>query len=184
MSSPYFLTSERLGFRHWIEEDLPLALDLWGDPRVMGLIVARERLSEDDVRERLLQEISTERAYGIQYWPTFLLASGEHVGCCGLRPYDEARRIFEFGFQIRTRHWGNGYATEVGRAVMAHAFGSLAARGLFAGHHPDNHASRRVLQKLGMRYTHDELYEPTGRNHACYLLTAEEHARTAQGEDA
>lgn len=45
---------------------------------------------------------------------------------------------------------------------------------LIAGHHPENHASRRTLQRLGFRYTHDELYPPTGQMEPCYLLKIEE----------
>lgn len=35
----YFLRSERVGFRTWTAEDLPLALGLWGDPEVTRLQV-------------------------------------------------------------------------------------------------------------------------------------------------
>jgi hypothetical protein len=43
-------------------------------------------------------------------------------------------------------------------------------RFLFAGHHPENDACRRMLVALGFRYTHDELYAPTGREHPSYIL--------------
>jgi [ribosomal protein S5]-alanine N-acetyltransferase len=54
--------------------------------------------------------------------------------------------------------------------VIEHAFKTLAASALFAGHNPNNHASRRLLEKLGFQYTHDELYRPTGLHHPSYLL--------------
>ena len=38
MRSEYFLASERLGFRAWHKEDLPLAMELWTDVRVTGLL--------------------------------------------------------------------------------------------------------------------------------------------------
>ena len=60
---------------------------------------------------------------------------------------------------------------------MGYAFNTLGVKGLFAGHNPGNAASRRVLEKLGFRYTHDEYYPPTGLNHPSYLLTSEEFAR-------
>ena len=59
---------------------------------------------------------------------------------------------------------------------MDHAFGSLRVKGLFAGHHPANEASQRVLAKLGFRYTHDEFYQPTGLEHPSYFLSDEEYA--------
>jgi RimJ/RimL family protein N-acetyltransferase len=60
---------------------------------------------------------------------------------------------------------------------MEYAFRALGVKALFAGHNPGNTASRRVLEKLGFRYTHDAYYPPTGLNHPSYLLTPEEFAR-------
>ncbi len=173
-TSCYFLEIERLGFRLWTEEDLSLAMQLWGDIEVTRLIDARGQLSDAQVRERLMQEIATAAAHGIQYWPIFLLTSHEHVGCCGLRPYDAPERIFEIGFHIGAKHWGRGYASEAARAVINYAFRELGASGLFAGHNPNNDASRHLLMKLGFTYTHDAFYAPTGLNHPSYRLTRRE----------
>jgi ribosomal-protein-alanine N-acetyltransferase len=153
---------------------------LWGDPKVTRLIDARGKLSEGQVRERLSQEISTARSHGVEYWPIFPLDSDEHVGCCGLRPYDELRGNLELGFHIHSRHWGQGYATEAARAMLAYAFERMGVSGLFAGHNPKNEASRHILGKLGFRYAHNELYEPTGLEHPCYLLTSEEYQEANQ----
>jgi RimJ/RimL family protein N-acetyltransferase len=46
----------------------------------------------------------------------------------------------------------------------------LGAASLFAGHHPDNAASKHALERLGFRYTHHELYPPTGLEHPGYEL--------------
>jgi RimJ/RimL family protein N-acetyltransferase len=173
--TPYFLTTERLGFRTWTRDDLELAVGLWGDHEVTRLFDASGPLSREEVRRRLRQEIASQEAHGFQYWPVFLLAGGEHVGCCGLRLYDPAKGILETGFHLRSSHWGQGYAAEAAQAVLARAFGEHQARALFAGHHPENHGSERLLLKLGFRYTHDEFFEPTGREHRSYLLTAEEY---------
>jgi RimJ/RimL family protein N-acetyltransferase len=166
----YFLHSERLGFRHWSADDVELAMGLWGDPLVTRLIDSRDRLPAAAVAERLQAEITMREQHGIQYWPIFALATGEHVGCCGLRAYEPAARIHEFGVHIRSACWGRGYAREASRAVIDHAFDHLGARGLFAGHHPGNDASRRLLEKLGFRHTHDAFYPPTGLMHPSYLL--------------
>jgi RimJ/RimL family protein N-acetyltransferase len=107
----------------------------------------------------------------------FLLATGEPVGCCGLRPYKSEMKIVEIGAHLRRVFWGQGYAPEAARAVMGYAFNTLGVKALFAGHNPANEASRRLLEKLGFRYTHDEYYSPTGLNHPSYTLTAEEFTR-------
>jgi RimJ/RimL family protein N-acetyltransferase len=154
---------------------MELAMALWGDPEVTRLIGGP--FSREQVQERLSREIAAMQSHGIQYWPIFLFATGEHVGCCGLRPYKMEERIYEIGVHLRKAFWGQGYAPEATLAVMEYAFSTLGVKGLFAGHNPANEASRQVLEKLGFRYTHDEYYPPTGLNHPSYILTAEEFAR-------
>jgi len=163
----------RLSFRTWREADFPLAVALWGDPRVTAFIGGP--FSEEEIRQRLEREMALQHDHGLQYWPIFLLEGLAHVGCCGLRPYRPEQGVLEIGFHLRAEHWGKGLAVEAAHAVMAHAFGALGAKALFAGHHPDNHASRRAVGRLGLRYTHDELYPPTGQQHPSYLLTREEY---------
>jgi RimJ/RimL family protein N-acetyltransferase len=175
-SQHYFIQTSRLGFRHWRHDDLPLALGLWGDIKVTRTIDARGRLSTAKVQARLEQEIASQRQHGLQYWPIFHLESGEHIGCCGLRPYELPDQIYEIGFHIRSTHWRRGYAHEAATAVMAYAFDKLHVAGLFAGHNPQNQASRLLLEKLGFRYTHDEYYPATGLEHPSYLMTAAEFA--------
>lgn len=156
--------TERLVFRCWRDDDLALAMALWGDARVSALVGGP--FSEVAVGDRLALEIETQRIHGFQYWPIATRA-GDAVGCCGLKP--RSTEMHELGFYLRPDAWGNGYAVEAGRAVIAHAFASPIAA-LFAGHHPDNAASRRTLAKLGFRYVFDELYPPTGLQHPCYEL--------------
>ena len=175
----YFLRTERLGFRPWTEADLVLAVGLWGDGEVTKLIGGP--FSQEQVQARLSLEISNLSSYGVQYWPIFLLSSGEHLGCCGLRPYRLDQGVYEVGVHVRSSHWGHGYASEATREVMEYAFDKLGARGLFAGHNPANEASHRLLGKLGFHHTHDEFYPPTGLQHPSYMLTADEFARNRGG---
>ena len=74
MRSDYFLVSDRLGFRAWREEDLPLATGLWTDARVMGLLGGP--YTPDRICRRLERETATQLAFEMQYWPIFLLADG------------------------------------------------------------------------------------------------------------
>ena len=171
----YFLRSARLGFREWAESDIDLANALWGDPAVTRLIGGP--FTTEQVRQRLSREIETRDACGIQYWLIFLLATGEHVGCCGLRPYKPDRKVYELGFHILRSQWGRGYATEAATAAMGYAFDSMRVAALFAGHNPANEASRRLLLKLGFRFTHTEYYAPTGLEHPSYMVTSDEFFR-------
>lgn len=166
----YFLTTPRVGFRLWSKDDIELALALWGDPRVTYFVVARHRLDTAQIEEKLGAELGMQMQHDMQYWPIFLMENGQHIGCCGLRPKDIAARILEFGVHLRQPYWGTGLAAEAGQAAINYAFKHLKARQLFAGHHPENHGSRRLLEKLGFIYIGDELYPPTGLEHPSYVL--------------
>lgn len=166
--TPYFLSTARIAFRCWSCDDLSLAEGLWGDPQVTRYLGGP--FSDEQVREKLEREIATMSACGIQYWPFFLLPDLQHVGCAGLRPRIPEERICEIGFHLRPAYWGRGLAEEAAGAVIQFAFNTLGVKELFAGHHPENIASRKVLEKLGFRFTHREIYPPTGEMHPGYVL--------------
>ena len=168
MKKIYFLKTDRIGFSRWREEDLPLAQTLWGDPEVTRYICANGSFSQSDIENRLQLEIANDKAYGIQYWPIFELASGEFLGCCGLRPRGD--RQYELGFHLRPQFWGHGLAVDASRAVIGYAFEVLEADSLFAGHNPQNINSGKVLNKLEFSCVGEEFYAPTGLNHPSYLL--------------
>jgi len=172
-------SAPRLYFRTWTAADEGLAMRVWGDPRVTTFVLA-EPFTSAQVVERLRQEMARQTRDRMQYFPIFLRASGDLVGCCGLRPRTSPRGVLELGFLLRPQYWGQGLATEAARAAAAHAFEVLGAATLFAGHHPENAGSRHVLEKLGFRPTHLEYYPPTGLNHPCYLLAKEDFLGVGQ----
>jgi RimJ/RimL family protein N-acetyltransferase len=168
VTSTYFLESDRLGFRPWRPDDVDLAVALWADPEVARFITTSPPTPED-AEARLARELASQAEHGFAYWPIFLRESGEHVGCCGLRPYQPGQP--ELGVHVRPPFWRRGLAREAAQAVIRHAFDQLGARALFAGHNPKNEASRALLLALGFDYTHDERYPPTGLMHPSYRLT-------------
>lgn len=173
MGRDFFLETERVGFSKWRQDDIALASLLWGDPAVSRYICAGGVFRADDIINRLHTEIQNETLYHVQYWPVFASATDHFIGCCGLRPYPAGG--YELGFHLRPEFWGKGYAAEAAHAVITYAFADLKAEKLFAGHHPDNHKSQKLLQKLGFLYIGDEFYEPTGLYHPSYVL--ESHTR-------
>lgn len=164
----YFLKTNRIRFSQWHREDLPLAEMLWGDPETTRYLCASGTFSKTDIQSRLEQEIENQERFGIQYWPIFVPETDELIGCCGLRPHGETQ--YEIGFHLRPQFRGQGYAAEAAAAVIRYAFEVLQADSLFAGHHPHNANSAKVLKKLGFSYITDEFYAPTGLNHPSYLL--------------
>lgn len=164
------LKSKRLKFLSWHNEDLPRGLELWGDPEVLKYTDKRKKLDEAEVQARIHSEITCLSNYSVQYWPIYTLDKEDFIGCCGLHPYAKERDVYELGFHILRKHWRNGYAFEAAQTVVQFAFDKLLAKYLFAGHHPDNEGSRKILEKLGFSYVRDEHYQPSGLTHRCYEL--------------
>ena len=58
----------------------------------------------------------------------------------------------ELGYTLHRGYWGQGFASEAGEALLRFGFTDLRLHRVFAECHPDNLASARVMQRLGMRY--------------------------------
>ena len=79
-----------------------------------------------------------------------LKASGELIGSCGVYP-DEANDTGSLGWILHMDHWGQGYGTEVAKALLKHGFETLRLRRIVAICDADNHASYRVMEHQWMR---------------------------------
>jgi RimJ/RimL family protein N-acetyltransferase len=80
-----------------------------------------------------------------------LKRAGSLVGTIGLRDIDAEHSQAELGFWVAVEYWGQGYATEAARAVVAFGFGQLGLNRIYAHHMVRNPASGRVLVKIGMK---------------------------------
>lgn len=166
----FFMKTKRVGFSKWNYSDLNLATQLWGDREVTRFICATGMFTKQDIIHRLETEIQNDKLFQIQYWPIIELSTEQLVGCCGIRPFDSEMRSYEIGFHLRKKCWGMGYASEAAKAVIAYSFDALKADKLYAGHHPQNKASKKLLTKLGFQYIGNNYYEPTGLYHLSYEL--------------
>lgn len=166
----YFMESDRIGFSEWTINDIDLAEKLWGNPSVTRYICKSGIFSNEDIRNRLNTEIENGKINHVQYWPIFEKNTSKLLGCCGLRPFKNEQNSYEIGFHLCEDAWGKGYATEAANAVIKYAYDTLNADIIYAGHHPDNVGSKRVLMKLGFTYIGDNYYAPTGLNHPSYEM--------------
>ena len=148
LSNPPPLSSERLLLRRPNHADVDAICALannWQVARWMG------RLPFPYVREDavfFLEEVVPREAA----WIIQDRGSGETLGVGGLTLH-EVSGMVEFGYWLGERHWGKGFATEAGRAILGHAFGTVCLPELASGCFVGNARSARVLGKLGFRTT-------------------------------
>ncbi len=91
-------------------------------------------------------------AFGARGWGTLAVVPREQkscVGYCGVRPLPHTSEI-EIAFALKKSCWNQGYATEAAGASIDAAFKTLRIKSIVATVYPENKASLRVLEKLGM----------------------------------
>jgi RimJ/RimL family protein N-acetyltransferase len=147
-----FVRTERLLLRPGWSQDAPALFEAIADEHIVRNLATAPWPYRPEDAEAWLE---TERRASEPSLLVFRCTSSapELIGAVGFGRKPSGR--IEFGYWIARRHWGRGYATEAGRAVLSAARHSLRLRRLDAGHFLDNPASGRVLEKLG--------FTPTGR---------------------
>ena len=149
-----FLETERLVLRRFTEADVDLIFDLDSDPEVMrflnGGIPTPRGVIEYEILPRILGYYRRFPAYG--FWAAFEKDTGEFLGWFSFKPADETRpQEIELGYRLRRATWNQGYATEGSRALIRKGFTELGVERVVATTYQDNLASRRVMEKAGMR---------------------------------
>lgn len=144
------LQTERLRLRQLEQADHAAAAAMLQDIRTM---YAWERtFSEAEVTGWIERMQNNYRRYGYGYWLAVERSSGQAVGQIGLLPETiDGRRHLGVGYLLRQDCRNRGYATEGARACVDYAFRQLAANRVIADIRPENHPSRRVAERLGMR---------------------------------
>jgi len=147
------LETPRLLLRPLTPADLDRLTEIWTDPDVARLLLTRPR-NGAEVAEKLSAMIEHARQFGM--WGVVLRATGELIGRCGFYPYAGEGRLGEppepeLAFLLAREHWGRGLASEAARAALDALFRRQRPARAIALVRPEHAASRRVLEKLGMR---------------------------------
>jgi RimJ/RimL family protein N-acetyltransferase len=105
----------------------------------------------EEILPRLLADY--HRYDGRGRWAAVRRTDGAFLGWFALREADgDGPDNLELGYRVRREAWGVGYATEGSRALLALAFTRWGTRRVWAQTMAVNQASRRVMEKVGLRY--------------------------------
>lgn len=149
------------------EAHLDLAARQLSDPRVAPWHGGAR--SRDQAREMLVAQAAQAAEVGYCLWWWRERDSANLVGWTGLnRDEVEGESAVEVGWSITPARWGHGLATESGLASIEWGFSRAALEHIVSFSLPDNRPSRRVMEKLGMRYVRD--FDRRGLPHVLYRL--------------
>jgi RimJ/RimL family protein N-acetyltransferase len=164
-------SSPRLTFRSWTDKDTALAESLWCDPQVTHYFGGA--LTREQARARLGTERERENSLGMQYWPMFLRDTREFAGCAGLRPWQMDPKMIEVGVHLMRSAWGLRLGEESLRAVLAYGFDTMRLTVIVAGHGLGHDNSKKLLERVGFRYTHNIMWGPKAIEVRMYAIDAE-----------
>ncbi|MEM9436307.1 MAG: GNAT family N-acetyltransferase [Pseudomonadota bacterium] len=163
--------TERLTLRPWREGDLPSLDAILGDPDVMEFSEAGP-LSVPQQAAWLAGPRAGMACYGLPGTLAIeLRGQGTVIGYVSLTRDLErvASNEAEIGFRLATSHWGFGYASEAAKAVIEADTGTCGTDRIVAIVDPHNLRSLHVLEKLGMTYARDIMFD--GYDYPDHLLT-------------
>jgi len=173
------IQTKRLTLRKMKAEDAEAFLDIFSDPEAMkyfGVIFDRPRMDKW-VRDNL----DHEKEHGFSLYSVVLKEDGEVIGDCGLETDEiDGETLVGMGFDFRRKYWGNGYATEAARAVLAYAFTEFNFEKISGWIDPTNGPSQRVAERIGMTV---ERYVQRGpKKYALYSITKQNWGSGHQDE--
>ena len=141
------MDTERLLFRHYIEKDKKLFVQLNCDP------IARKYMdgpkSEGDACRLFMQLLDYEKKPGKYAWAVLLKETNKYIGHCFLTDILPENRA-EIGFILFQEFWGKGLATEIATTLIQFGFQKHGFNKLIATVDTDHLACIRVLEKSGL----------------------------------
>ena len=149
-----FLETQRLLLRRFSMADADNLVSLDADPDVMRFVNGGVPTSRNEIEHEVLPAFLGyyERYEGYGFWAVIEKATGDFAGWFHFRPGQAAAPgEVELGYRLRKRAWGRGYATDGSRALIRVGFTEFGVRRVTAEAMAANTASRRVMEKAGLR---------------------------------
>ena len=168
------IETDRLILRTMMPEDVDDLLIIFSDPLVMASFGGQ--LFDRVMMERWVgRNLAHQQQYGYGLFSVILKAGELLVGDCGLEHMEvDGSQEVEIGYDFRSDYWGRGLATEAAAAVRDYAFSTLGLARVVSLIRPDNIASLRVAEKIGMVKTKEIM-----RGDVAYWVYTTSRAKTS-----
>ena len=139
------LVTERLSLRRGLPGDFEAIHDIYARPEVARMVASWPIPADPGRTRRVCAPMPADEGIAGP-----MLLGDTIIGNMGCHRSDDG--AFVMGYGLHPDHWGRGYATEMGRAMIDAVFARYDIDVIKAGTWADNPASVRVLEKLGMRF--------------------------------
>lgn len=157
------IETDRLLLRELLFSDVDGLFELESNPNV-HLFVGNKPVTHIDECRAYVEFIHQQyKDFGTGRWAVILKETNEFLGWSGIKfitnEINNHKDFYEIGYRFIEKHWGKGYATEAGKAFIDYAFNVMKVDALYAYADAGNENSRKILEKLGLRYVNSFEYE-------------------------
>lgn len=148
-----FLETERLWLRRFTQDDDEALLALDRDPLVRKYVEDGEPVTIEEAQLTIRHFLAYyARSDHFGFWAAIEKSTGNFLGWFHFRASDPAEADSpELGYRLVSSCWGRGYATEGSRALIDHGFRRTEINRVVAETMVVHTASRRVMEKSGLR---------------------------------
>jgi RimJ/RimL family protein N-acetyltransferase len=168
------IETDRLRLRLFHPQDLDELASMFSDPQVMRYVADGKPAGRDVAEKALTSVIDHWLRHGFGRWAAEDKETRQFVGFGGLRSLFGMPEVV---YHFSPAYWGKGLATELGRASLRYGFEEHRFEKIVAIAKPENAASIRVMEKLGMHYEMNTSYYDI--DVVQYTLAREEYKPTA-----
>lgn len=146
------LETSRLMLKEITESDIPELFTLHTIPEVDEFNTVGLLKNEEETRQihQCYFDDQKKQTRKLYCWIIRLKKDNQFVGVAGMSLSADRFKMGEIYYKLLPKHWGKGYATETGRALIQVGFDTLKLHRIEAGVATENHKSIKVLEKLGM----------------------------------
>mgnify|MGYP001459858089 CR=1 FL=1 len=143
------IETERLIFRKFTLDDLPKLVELRSDEEVIRYLGGKRLQNPEAIEKRIRFYIECYEKYGFGICAMIWKETGEMIGWSGLHPLEQTGEI-EVAYGMIKKFWGMGIGSESARAWLEYGFLKSGLSRIVAIAAPENKASWRIMEKLGM----------------------------------
>ena len=174
VADDHVLETERLRLVPFGVDDVDALHELWTDPAVRRYLWDDEVIPRSTAEEIVTASTRDFARSGYGFWSLWSRDGvGALMGFCGFRRFEETDTP-ELLYGILPAHWGRGYVTEAGHAVIRHGFERCGFTRILAATDTPNQSSVQVMQRLGMVF--EARREFHGLDTVFYTLSPEDYA--------
>lgn len=164
------IETRRLLLRHFTLNDGDDLYHIYSHLDLFQYMSIEKPLLRDQTRLLIYAFIENWQQHNFGVWAVIDKKHKKLIGHCGFKFLENTREI-QMGYLLLKSYWGRGLGTEAAEAALKYGFEGAKLKRVVAIAKPENVASRRVMEKVGMKYEKNAYYY--NNNVVYYGLTLE-----------